>query len=774
MNTEKSMGNIDFDQVKEKMEDMNELLFNIELMSENTEELHINEEIEVVYVVSGNCLVNCQSQKYKLNKEDVMLINSGKEHNICVVGEKNLICRIKYSYYAIVKEIEEKFIRFKCNSTLENDARYMELKKMIKTLLSMYDALEKQEYNIIGQYYLILGYLLDHFKVSGISMESSNEKNFTERMSFIRIYIQDHFQESALLTKLSNELYMSPSALSRYFKKMTGESISQYILKMKMKKVEELLLFGNISMTDIAMESGFSSASSMNKNFRKYYGVTPGQYRRENKESEQEKKKAYVPVQKKQLETVLIKQEDRQQDRELSVRVDVQNTRETAENSVNIINIGAVSDLKNARVQKQLCQMLQKTGMEYVRMDYILSGKCFNESRRHQWGDTDVVFDFCMENNIKPFIHLKQNIRLNDVGSDENILTSEREWLGGVEFFIRHICDRYGLDIIRHWVIEFSPFSFENACKEASKDRAANLWKKEYGLIRKYIPTGKIAAPGISLKIKKEDLEDMMSSIWSTGCIPDIFTSCAKNDEKEMSDFIERETDFSDRINRIKEELGKRRFAGKYCITSWEDISGENGYIMDSCSRGCFLLDSVLENYGKADIIGIRNLSDLSDSTKDTNELLQNKCGLISRDDIFKPAWYAIYFAKKAGRNVIGKGEHYYISGNRDGSFCIVCTNREESELHIGITLENIQEPGEYVVSEEFVNEQNGSILNEWEKMEYDKNLSYEEIAYLKRISVPARKKYYVKMEEGKLKQDIILQANEMRLVVIRKIEEDK
>lgn len=733
---------------------MSELLFNIEIMSETTEEMHINEEIEIVYVISGNCIVNCQSHKYKLEKEDIILINSGKDHRICVVGENNLVCRIKYSYYAIVKDIQEKFIKFKCNSVLQKDDRYLELRDLLKNLLLMYNEIEEQEYSIIGQYYLVLGYLLDHFKVGGISMESSNEKNFTERMSFIRIYIQEHFQESALLTKLANELYMSPSSLSRYFKKMTGESISRYILKMKMKKVEELLLFDNVSMTDIAMESGFSSASSMNKNFRKYYGVTPGQYRKENKESELNKKKAYVPIQKKQLETVLMKQEDR----ELSVTVDVKHTEGSCDNNVNIINVGSMSDLNNARLQRQLCQMLKKTGIEYVRVDYVLS----KESEEDNFSDADVILDFFVENSIKPFIHMEQGIVHSWASKEE---------MNFLESFIRHICDRYDQDIVSHWIIELSIFSDEYVSNENLQSEALNIWKKAYELVRKQIPEGKIAAPGIGMKMQKEYLDDVMDSIWSTGCIPDIFTSCS---EKEIQSSVDRNENFSKQISRIRSELDKRKFKGKYCITIWEDVPIEKGHTMDSCRRGCFLLDSILKNHSKTDMLGIWKASDLTDSGKFTNELLQNKCGLISQDGICKPAWYGIYFAKRAGREVIGTGEYYHIFRNRDGSICIVYTNKAESDLHIVMALENISESGIYVVSEEFINEQNGSVLNEWKKMGYDSRLTYEEITYLKRISVPARKKYYVKVEDGKLRQDIILLANEMRFVVIKKIKGNK
>ena len=67
--------------------------------------------------------------------------------------------------------------------------------------------------------------------------------------------------------------------LSVYFKKQTGESLQGYILKYKLKLIENRLLFSDLSISQITDEFGFTDASHLNKLFKKYYGMGPQAYR---------------------------------------------------------------------------------------------------------------------------------------------------------------------------------------------------------------------------------------------------------------------------------------------------------------------------------------------------------------------------------------------------------------------------------------------------------------------------------------------------------------
>ena len=139
---------------------------------------------------------------------------------------------------------------------------------------------KKNFYTLTGLEYLVLGYLLKHFKLSSVSIEDSSGFDLDTKLAYIRTYIHDHYMDRAIVTKLAEELFVSASSLSRYYKKATGESITQYLQKSRVKKIEEQLILKNTSITQIALESGFSTAAAMNKLFKQYTGMTPGEYRR--------------------------------------------------------------------------------------------------------------------------------------------------------------------------------------------------------------------------------------------------------------------------------------------------------------------------------------------------------------------------------------------------------------------------------------------------------------------------------------------------------------
>ena len=82
------------------------------------------------------------------------------------------------------------------------------------------------------------------------------------------------------LQSLAQESGYSRVHFIRMFKAATGQSPHNYLLNMRVERVRELLSKPALSLTDIALECGFSSHSHMTRVFRQFFGVTPSEYRR--------------------------------------------------------------------------------------------------------------------------------------------------------------------------------------------------------------------------------------------------------------------------------------------------------------------------------------------------------------------------------------------------------------------------------------------------------------------------------------------------------------
>ena len=92
-------------------------------------------------------------------------------------------------------------------------------------------------------------------------------------------YIQDHLGESITIKLIAQQVYMSPTYFSVYFKEQTGETILDYITKTRLKKATELLETTDLKIYDIAVQLGYQDTKYFSRLFRQWYGYTPSQYR---------------------------------------------------------------------------------------------------------------------------------------------------------------------------------------------------------------------------------------------------------------------------------------------------------------------------------------------------------------------------------------------------------------------------------------------------------------------------------------------------------------
>ncbi|WP_051686500.1 helix-turn-helix domain-containing protein [Vibrio pacinii] len=101
--------------------------------------------------------------------------------------------------------------------------------------------------------------------------------NHTERVSSILEYLEDHCHEELNLEHVAKRASLSPFHFHRIFKSIVGETVAEYVRRLRYEKTAQALLFQDKSVTAIALSFGYSSPQSMAKGFKKYYGVTPSQ-----------------------------------------------------------------------------------------------------------------------------------------------------------------------------------------------------------------------------------------------------------------------------------------------------------------------------------------------------------------------------------------------------------------------------------------------------------------------------------------------------------------
>lgn len=99
-------------------------------------------------------------------------------------------------------------------------------------------------------------------------------------------YIHDNYNEKIELSVLSKMFYITPSHLSRLFKKHLGTSVLNYIHKVRISNAQRMLEEGKYDIKQIAEMTGYTSLNNFYKYFSFYTGDTPGKYTKNaNKET---------------------------------------------------------------------------------------------------------------------------------------------------------------------------------------------------------------------------------------------------------------------------------------------------------------------------------------------------------------------------------------------------------------------------------------------------------------------------------------------------------
>lgn len=96
-------------------------------------------------------------------------------------------------------------------------------------------------------------------------------------------YLRSNYAEKFSLSDMAKAQSVSRGECCRFFKKMMGMTISDYLLEYRIAKSIELLESGHGCITDIAHAVGFHSASNFTALFKQKTGVTPSEYRKTNK-----------------------------------------------------------------------------------------------------------------------------------------------------------------------------------------------------------------------------------------------------------------------------------------------------------------------------------------------------------------------------------------------------------------------------------------------------------------------------------------------------------
>lgn len=779
-----------------------------EIISEVSEAKHFQQDIELLYVLKGKLEIVVDEGQVQLGSEGIFLINSGRNHTLSS-KEDTLLCKIRIPIELFQKYLNRDIVLFFCNSEAEEHEKYNRLREILYKICGRFLEEDSKSFYKQGLYYQLLGCLTEYFLLEGKeSLYYDLKEQQDERINKIIQYIHGHFQEDISLNELSDRLFLSVSYVSRYFKKVFGVNFKEYVNQVRLQYAVEELLNSDKSITRIAVDNGFTNASVFHKKFSESYGISPTKYRNEQLKG---RTKTLIPL----------KQKLQKQITDAVANLDNQkNIQEGGDNRFillqadqyqpyhrtwqKIINAGSAQDLLQAEMQEHIKILHKNIQFKYIRFWNLFVDKMqiqeYSTQQSFNFYNLDLILDFLIELGIKPFLNLgfqpKQihytiykPLKTED---ETEVLRSREEYGDLIRGFIRHIIARYSPEEVQTW--KFEVWNNETQKWRNEEYNFFSYFEQIWTIMKEELPGAQVGGCGSPMDHYKDIIKEWQKQKY----IPDFLSFYCypyrryKENGKMVTKYCTQDNYLSSTIKELKKFLKEISFCEREIyFTEWNSTISSRSYLNDSCWKGAYLVKNMIDTQGMLEGIGYWLLSDIYSNSYDCRSLLNGGTGLVTREGLAKPACYALHFLSRQGNYLIGKGRNYIATTNGKHSYYLLCHNyrklsyrcymkeehhirpmevktmyEETGSLALNFRIQGVTNKS-YVLKIHQVNEQHGSILDEWLRFDCDENITKDEIRYIKQVSGPAlyKKKYLV--EEGKIDITIQLQVQEFVFVHI-------
>lgn len=247
---------------------------------------HWHTPVEIIMPIENIYSVVVGGHTITLNPTDIIFICPGVIHSLKAHGKgRRIIFQAEITMFTAIREFESilSLMSPVLKITKENPH---DIHKHICNLLLQINE-EYNNSNILMET-IIYSKLLNIFVLVGRNYTSNSvffngmdyqNKEYTEKFIFICNYINEHCTEDLNLDKIAKLAGFSKYHFTRLFKQITTTTFYKYLNLKRIEHAQKLLATPGISVTEVALNSGFSSLSAFIRMFKLINHCTPTEYR---------------------------------------------------------------------------------------------------------------------------------------------------------------------------------------------------------------------------------------------------------------------------------------------------------------------------------------------------------------------------------------------------------------------------------------------------------------------------------------------------------------
>lgn len=234
---------------------------------------HFHSSIEIVYITDGILKAMINDRSYTVHKNQILISSSYMVHSYSTESYSDSIVLIIPLDFTPSNRTLAKKVFSRCVYDAKDDDG--ELLHCIKRILADMDSGNGNSNIVKGYIYVILGILIDRVGLTEICEDESS--NLTKD---ILVYLQDNFLNKLSLETLAQKFGYSKSRFSHIFNSRFGCGISEYIDLLRCRHAAEMLS-NSAALVDVALDSGFESIRTFYRCFKRCYGTTPSNYKKQ-------------------------------------------------------------------------------------------------------------------------------------------------------------------------------------------------------------------------------------------------------------------------------------------------------------------------------------------------------------------------------------------------------------------------------------------------------------------------------------------------------------
>lgn len=247
--------------------------------------IHWHPEVQIYYFSQGNVEMYSNDGSAHMEQGDIYIVTPGQDHGVRVLSQEAIYFSVLFDLKAISADEEhffqKEFVEPLATGKLEfskvihvTDEDYQQFCGPVQRLVEQHETKDKLTvYMAVMQ---ICWALMHRSRPQNNAVIGNTREHDAVRQC--ADYMREHFSEKITLDQLAEMVNLHPNYLCTVFNKYSGCSPMTYLNKCRMRRARKLLRKSDLSITQVAEQCGFNSASFFSKRFKALMGTSPKEY----------------------------------------------------------------------------------------------------------------------------------------------------------------------------------------------------------------------------------------------------------------------------------------------------------------------------------------------------------------------------------------------------------------------------------------------------------------------------------------------------------------